>query len=89
MSLAAASNNASAVIATPESIVGLITLPNGIKSHHLDDLAISPLQVDGLGTAGFLVTWIDRATRAEWISVESVCGFAPGQSTALRFVASA
>lgn len=88
MSLAAAGDNASAVIATPEAIVGVIALPPGLKLQMGEDLKITPLDIEGLGTMGWITTWIDRGTRAEWVAVESVCAFGVGQSTALRFVAS-
>ena len=84
-SLATASDNAQAVCATPEAIVGVIALPPNIQEGEIE---VAPIELPGIGVVGWLTRWTDRASRAEWVSVEALVGFAPGNPAALRFVAS-
>ena len=83
--LSTASNSAQAVVATPEAIVFAIALPPNIPDGEIE---VAPIELPGIGVVGWLTRWTDRSSRAEWISVEALVGFAPGNPAALRFAAS-
>jgi hypothetical protein len=88
LSLATASNAAIAVCATPEAMAAVVGKPSGLDFAIGDHYTVEEISIPGVGVVGWITTWIDRATRAQWAAVEGIIGFAPGRSTALRFVAS-
>lgn len=84
-SLATASDSAQAVVATREAITGAVAIPPNIQEGEIE---VAPIELPGIGVMGWLTRWTDRASRAEWVSIEALVGFAPGNPAALRFVAS-
>lgn len=83
------SDNAQAIATTPLAMVGAIAKPESLAiPGAASELNVTPITIPGLGEVAYFCHWRSRAARSEWISIEAICGFAPGNPTALRYVAS-
>lgn len=89
MAFTGASDNCQAAAATPLAMAGAIGRPLALAiPDSAAELHVAPITIPGIGEVAYFCHWFSRASRAEWISLEAIVGFAPGNTTALRFIAS-
>jgi len=83
LSLATAGNNAIAACATPEAVAAVVGIPATLDRAIGDNYTGEEISVPGVGIVGWITSWVDLASRAQWAAVEGVIG-CQGNGGALR-----